>query len=104
MYEASMHAWVKFGGALGKHRPASPQTNTDLVLLLPSPPGRHELWLRGKLASDPFQPFLGDRKYSITPFVCTLAEVPAHLRWHHGFSTTLALLPGSKDRGSKVGL
>jgi len=54
------------------------------------------------LATDPFQPYKDDKKFSVTPFVMTTANVPYRLRWKHGLSTTLALLEGSSDRTLKV--
>jgi hypothetical protein len=52
------------------------------------------------LTTDPFQVYKQDAKYSCDPFVMVLANYPAQLRWRHGFSMTLGIVPG--DRGKAV--
>jgi len=54
------------------------------------------------MATDPFQPYRDDKKYSVTPFVMTCANIPYQHRWKHGLSTTLGLLHGTRDRSIKV--
>ena len=56
------------------------------------------LLVYGMLAADPFQTFMQDGKYSCDPFVLVLANYPAKYRWRHGFSSTLGIIPGCKDR------
>jgi hypothetical protein len=56
----------------------------------------------GMLTTDPFQVHKQDAKYSCDPFVMVLANYPAQLRWRHGFSITLGILPGDRDKAIKV--
>lgn len=56
------------------------------------------------LTTDPFQVYKQDAKYSCDPFVMVLANYPAQLRWRHGFSITLGILPGDRDKAVKVRL
>jgi len=64
--------------------------------------GPEELTLYVTMSTDPFQPFGDDSKYSITPFVLTLANSPLHIRWKPGMTTILTLIPGSRSKSVKV--
>lgn len=48
------------------------------------------------IATDAFQAFKGDHKYSCDPFVLLLANYPPQVRWQHGFTITLGIIPGNR--------
>jgi len=48
------------------------------------------------LVTDPFQPFGDNDKYSCIPFILVPMNAPPSLRWDHGLSTTLGIIPGSR--------
>lgn len=48
---------------------------------------------------DPFQPFSDNSKYSSSPLVAIIQNLPQHLRWEHSAAHLVCLQAGSRNKG-----